>query len=48
MSIASRLSLFNLLFALLFAVCQVTPDRHFILDTHPKWKNIVIAAGFSG
>ncbi|XP_076434722.1 peroxisomal sarcosine oxidase-like [Babylonia areolata] len=25
-----------------------TPDRHFILDTHPTWKNIVIGAGFSG
>ncbi|KAK7088210.1 hypothetical protein V1264_022150 [Littorina saxatilis] len=25
-----------------------TPDRHFILDTHPQWKNIVIGAGFSG
>ena len=26
----------------------MTPDRHFILDTHPKWQNVVIAAGFSG
>jgi len=26
----------------------VTPDRNFILDKHPKWKNIVIGAGFSG
>jgi len=26
----------------------MTPDEHFILDTHPKWQNIVIAAGFSG
>ncbi|KAK7475220.1 hypothetical protein BaRGS_00033524 [Batillaria attramentaria] len=25
-----------------------TPDRHFILDTHPMWKNVVIGAGFSG
>lgn len=25
-----------------------TPDRHFILDTHPAWKNIVVGAGFSG
>ena len=27
---------------------QVTPDTHFFIDTHPKWKNVVIAAGFSG
>lgn len=26
----------------------MTPDRHFIIDRHPTWKNIVIAAGFSG
>lgn len=26
----------------------VTPDDNFILDRHPKWKNIVIGAGFSG
>ncbi|KAL8600682.1 hypothetical protein ACOMHN_006748 [Nucella lapillus] len=25
-----------------------TPDRHFILDTHPRWKNVVVGAGFSG
>lgn len=26
----------------------VTPDGHFFIDTHPTWKNVVIAAGFSG
>lgn len=26
----------------------MTPDEHFFIDTHTKWKNIVIAAGFSG
>ncbi len=25
-----------------------TPDHHFILDRHPSWEHIVIAAGFSG
>ncbi|XP_049984618.1 peroxisomal sarcosine oxidase isoform X3 [Alexandromys fortis] len=25
-----------------------TPDKHFILDCHPKYGNIVIGAGFSG
>jgi monomeric sarcosine oxidase len=25
-----------------------TPDGHFILDRHPEWPNVVIAAGFSG
>lgn len=25
-----------------------TPDHDFILDVHPAWKNVVIAAGFSG
>lgn len=25
-----------------------TPDFDFVLDVHPKWKNIVIGAGFSG
>ncbi|XP_007935584.1 peroxisomal sarcosine oxidase [Orycteropus afer afer] len=25
-----------------------TPDKHFILDRHPKYDNIVIGAGFSG
>lgn len=27
---------------------QETPDTNFILDCHPKYKNIVIGAGFSG
>jgi len=26
----------------------LTPDNNFILDRHPKWKNIIIGAGFSG
>ncbi|XP_060597745.1 peroxisomal sarcosine oxidase-like [Ruditapes philippinarum] len=25
-----------------------SPDKGFILDVHPKWKNVVIGAGFSG
>ncbi|XP_045172075.2 peroxisomal sarcosine oxidase-like [Mercenaria mercenaria] len=25
-----------------------TPDTDFVLDVHPSWKNVVIAAGFSG
>ncbi|EPQ14326.1 Peroxisomal sarcosine oxidase [Myotis brandtii] len=25
-----------------------TPDKHFILDRHPKYDNIIIGAGFSG
>jgi hypothetical protein len=27
---------------------QMTPDEDFILDRHPKWKNVIIGAGFSG
>jgi sarcosine oxidase len=32
------------------SVCLYTlsPDRHFIVDVHPRWKNVVLAAGFSG
>jgi sarcosine oxidase len=26
----------------------LTPNRHFVLDVHPKWPQVVIAAGFSG
>ncbi|CAG6007029.1 peroxisomal sarcosine oxidase isoform 2-T2 [Menidia menidia] len=26
----------------------LTPDRHFVLDCHPAYRNIVIGAGFSG
>ncbi|XP_026853528.1 peroxisomal sarcosine oxidase isoform X2 [Electrophorus electricus] len=26
----------------------ITPDRHFVLDRHPAYSNIVIGAGFSG
>ena len=27
---------------------QMTPDSDYILDTHPRFKNIAIGAGFSG
>ena len=27
---------------------SMTPDEHFILDTHPEHKDVVLAAGFSG
>lgn len=32
------------------SVClyTLTPDQHFIVDSHPIWKNVAIAAGFSG
>jgi len=32
------------------SVClyTLTPDRHFVLDTHPDYQNVVLAAGFSG
>ncbi len=32
------------------SVClyTLTPDQHFIVDTHPQWNNVAIAAGFSG
>ena len=26
----------------------LTPDRHFILDRHPEYANVALAAGFSG
>lgn len=26
----------------------MTPDEHFIIDRHPHWENVYIAAGFSG
>src|SRR5262249_16361642 len=26
----------------------LTPDRHFVIDTHPRHANVAIAAGFSG
>jgi sarcosine oxidase len=25
-----------------------TPDRHFVIDTHPNYPNVCVAAGFSG
>jgi sarcosine oxidase len=32
------------------SVCiyTLTPDRHFILDVHPEYPNVAVAAGFSG
>jgi sarcosine oxidase len=32
------------------SVClyTLTPDRHFVVGTHPRWSNVAIAAGFSG
>jgi len=32
------------------SVCMytLTPDRHFIVDRHPRYENVTIAAGFSG
>lgn len=32
------------------SVClyTLTPDQHFIIDRHPQWDNVSIAAGFSG
>lgn len=32
------------------SVCiyTLTPDRHFVIDTHPEHKNVAIACGFSG
>jgi sarcosine oxidase len=25
-----------------------TPDGHFCIDRHPRWKNVAVGAGFSG
>lgn len=32
------------------SVClyTMTSDHHFIIDVHPRWKNVVMAVGFSG
>jgi sarcosine oxidase len=32
------------------SVCMytLTPDRHFVIDRHPRHPNVVVAAGFSG
>jgi sarcosine oxidase len=32
------------------SVClyTMTSDKHFVIDVHPRWKNVVFAAGFSG
>jgi len=32
------------------AVCLYTlsPDRHFVIDVHPEYPNVAVAAGFSG
>jgi sarcosine oxidase len=31
-------------------VCQytLTPDRHFVIDTHPEYPQVAVACGFSG
>jgi len=29
-------------------IYTLTPDRHFIIDIHPDYPNVVLAAGFSG
>jgi glycine/D-amino acid oxidase-like deaminating enzyme len=26
----------------------LTPDQHFLVDRHPEWSNVALAAGFSG
>ncbi len=26
----------------------LTPDRHFVIDGHPQYENVVYAGGFSG
>ena len=32
------------------SVCLYTlsPDQHFVVDLHPRWKNVAVACGFSG
>jgi len=32
------------------SVClyTMTPDQHFVVDSHPDWRNVAFAAGFSG
>ena len=42
------LHLIKLLQSSFLNIFQNTPDHNPILDVHPAWKNIVIAAGFSG
>ncbi len=34
----------------LASVCRytLTPDRHFVIDRHPEYENVALAAGFSG
>ena len=31
-------------------VCMytLTPDRHFVIDVHPRYPQVVVACGFSG
>jgi sarcosine oxidase len=36
------------LLALRRCMYEVSPDSHFIIDRHPSWPNVLIAAGFSG
>ena len=33
---------------MLFDSLQRSPDRDFIIDKHPQYKNIMIGVGFSG
>jgi sarcosine oxidase len=32
------------------SVCLYTlsPDQHFVVDLHPRWRNVAVACGFSG
>jgi glycine/D-amino acid oxidase-like deaminating enzyme len=32
------------------SICMytVTPDRHFVIDLDPRYRNVAVAAGFSG
>ena len=29
-------------------IYTLTPDRHFVIDLHPEYRNVAVAAGFSG
>lgn len=39
---------FDRVSALKTCLYTITPDEHFIIDSHPEWKNLIFAAGFSG
>jgi glycine/D-amino acid oxidase-like deaminating enzyme len=32
----------------LVCLYTMTPDNHFVIDRHPKFKNLIYATGFSG